>query len=489
MEAFEEAERGKALAKKAAETKGTLKSPIARRISQTGVVGKAEDQGLTTVTLTGLSPGVAAEMSKLTSVKMEPAEQMLDTSIPPQALSQPAIHGKMDPALANLPPFPPSKLGASKAAGKLDPVLANLPPFPPSKLGSSAKKGKKKKDDLPIPAPPLIAPASPVPIVKKIKLTPKVKKAKQPDVLEADPMVTSGAVLSPGVKEEPDTVLQQSASSIDSAIKVKAEPVSPTKTIKKGTKGVPDQVDPSLIETGLRLPQSMSGQSGSVIKMLLNTPTQFSSPTVSTQSINSAEKVQKSGTSPEAMDHSIVKSEGVYMGDEPTLLLSSDIMEQTETVGDEDMFDKKKVKRVIKKTILMDPMDVDDEDDDLDDLDDEDDDDLDNVDESGEWEFENQDGKLVIADFPKKGAGDADEKHGAEAGKGKKSPKRPNPKKRTPSKGKGDGADTGDYKIPNNFCLLFLFTSASVVIFTPHTHTNDVWVVYWNNTPTLYIRL
>ncbi|XP_033738827.1 HMG domain-containing protein 4-like isoform X2 [Pecten maximus] len=437
MEAFEEAERTKTTAKKVPEAKGSQKSPAARKSGQ--IVGKAVDAGLTAVTLTGLSQGVAAEVGKLTAVKMEPAEQMLDTSIPPQALSQPAIPGKMDPALANLPPFPPSKLGtSSKPAipGKIDPVLANLPPFPPSKLGNSSKKGKKKKDEVgSLPAPPLIAPTSPVISgAKKVKTTPKVKKPKQPDLMDTEPHLVGGAMI-----EDQEVGILQSGTLSDNTIKVKTEPVSPGKTVKKGLKASPPSIDPSLIETGIRIPPTMAGQSGSVIKMLLNTPTQFSSPTVSTQSINTGEKAQKH--SPESMDTSIVKSEAMYLGDESTILLSTDIMEQTETVGDEDVFDKKKPKKIIKKTILMDPMDDDDDDDDLDDLDD-DDDDFDNVDESGEWEFENQDGKLVIADFPKKGNEEAEEdKHAMDSGKGKKSPKRPTPKKRAPSKGKSEGAD------------------------------------------------
>ncbi|OWF55005.1 HMG box-containing protein 4-like [Mizuhopecten yessoensis] len=445
MEAFEEAERIKTTTKKVPETKGSQKSPAARKSGHIGIVGKAADTVLTAVTLTGLSQGVAAEVGKLTAVKMEPAEQMLDTSIPPQALPQPAIPGKMDPALANLPPFPPSKLGTlSKPAipGKIDPVLANLPPFPPSKLGNSSKKGKKKKDDIgPITTPPLIAPASPIVAgAKKVKTTPKAKKSKQQELMEVEPHLMGGA-MSVGVTEEQDIGVLQSGSLSDSSVKVKTEPTSPGKTVKRGLKGSPSAIDPSLIETGIRMPQSIAGQSGSVIKMLLNTPTQFSSPTVSTQSINTSEKAQKLGTSPEAMDTSIVKSEAMYLGDESTILLSTDIMEHTETVGDEDVYDKKKQKKIIKKTILMDPMDDDEDDDDLDDLDD-DDDDFDNGDEAGEWEFENQDGKLVIADFPKKGNEELEEdKQAVDSNKGKKSPKRPTPKKRPQSKGKADGAD------------------------------------------------
>lgn len=433
MEAFEEAERTKVTAKKVPEAKGNQKSPAARKSGQ--IAGKSVDTGLTGVTLTGLSQGVAAEVGKLTAVKMEPAEQMLDTSIPPQALSQPAIPGKMDPALANLPPFPPSKLGTlSKPAipGKIDPVLANLPPFPPSKLGNSSKKGKKKKDEMSaLPTPPLVSPASPIlSAAKKTKTTPKPKKIKQPEMMETEPHLA--------MIEDQDAGSLQPGTFTDSSVKVKTEPISPGKTVKKGTKVSTPSIDPSLIETGIRIPPAMAGQSGSVIKMLLNTPTQFSSPTVSTQSINSGEKVQKVVT--DSMDTSVVKSEAMYLGDESTLLLSTDIMEQTETVGEEDVYDKKKPKKIIKKTILMDPMDDDDDDDDLDDLDD-DDDDFDNVDESGEWEFENQDGKLVIADFPKKGGEEMDDDKQTMEGKGKKSPKRPTPKKRASNKGKGDGAD------------------------------------------------
>ncbi|XP_060069920.1 HMG domain-containing protein 4-like [Ylistrum balloti] len=431
MEAFEEAERIKTTTKKVPETKSNQKSPAARKSAQVGGVGKTVDTGLAAVTLTGLTQGVAAEVGKLTAVKMEPAEQMLDTSIPPQALSQPAIPGKMDPALANLPPFPPSKLGTSSKpaiSGKIDPVLANLPPFPPSKLGNSSKKGKKKKDDVgTLPTPSLIAPVSPIVSgSKKGKTTPKAKKLKQQEMMDVDEAII----------EDKESGILQSGS--DSSITVKTEPISPGKNVKKTVKASPPSMDPSLIETGIRIPPAIAGQSGSVIKMLLNTPTQFSSPTVSTQSIHTGEKGQKA--SPDTMDTSIVKSEAMFLGDESTIMLSTDIMEQTETVGDEDVFDNKKTKKVIKKTILMDPMDDDEDDDDLDDLDD-DDDDFDNVDESGEWEFENQDGKLVIADFPKKGNEEMEEDKPVDSSRGKKSPKRPTPKKRPPSKGKADGPD------------------------------------------------
>lgn len=283
--------------------------------------------------------------------------------------------------------------------------------------------------------------------------------------IKTEPMQVSGPFVSPGeavmgdqhgsVKDEPiDTVdpnilLPQSApgSALLTHLTKMAQQegnVSPTKTPpkKKMPKAKTVKEEPVTSMAG-------DSQSKSVIKMLLNKPAQFSEPVISTQTlsqINSPvlDKNVKKPVRLKLSTESTPVSQIGPAGDAPyghvapaAITGSMDTgRPSTSSVG---MDIKKKIKKTKRKqsVSILDEDDDDDEEFDEEEDDDDDDlmeDDLDDNDDEMDWEFETQDGNLIIADEtpkkstkktpPSKKKGKKDENQSnSGAGKEKKGPK------------------------------------------------------------------
>lgn len=183
------------------------------------------------------------------------------------------------------------------------------------------------------------------------------------------------------VKEEPSdlssaatlsaNVIGQSPTSTKKQKQIKSEPV----TSKKQQMGVVSQ-EPATTPTK---------KGKSVIKMLLNTPTQFTAPTVSTTAISSDK--------PKELDKSIDVPVEPVVKSEPTVVNVS-------------------AEKTVKK-IIMSPSDLDDghlsfdEDEDDDEFDDElDDEDEGDDEDEMDWQFESQDGTLLAQEeLARKGKG------------------------------------------------------------------------------------
>lgn len=253
--------------------------------------------------------------------------------------------------------------------------------------------------------------------------------------VKTEPMLVSGPFVSPGeavmgdqhgsVKDEPiDTVdpnilLPQSTpgSALLTHLTKMAQQegnVSPTKTPpkKKTPKAKAVKEEPITSMAG-------DSQSKSVIKMLLNKPAQFSEPVISTQTlsqINSpvSEKNIKKPVRLKLSTESTPVSQIGPAGDAPFSHVAPAAITGSTTIGRPStsgvgMDIKKKMKKTKRKqsVSILDEDDDDDEEYDDEEEDDDDDDlmedDLDDNDEDMDWEFETQDGNLIIADeTPKK---------------------------------------------------------------------------------------
>lgn len=283
--------------------------------------------------------------------------------------------------------------------------------------------------------------------------------------IKTEPMLVSGPFVSPGeavmgdqigsVKDEPiDTVdpnilLPQSAPG--SALLTHLTKMAQQEGNVSPTKSPPKKKTPKAKTVKEEPVTSMAGdsQSKSVIKMLLNKPAQFSEPVISTQTlsqINSpvSDKTVKKPVRLKLSTESTPVSQIGPAGDAsyghaaPTAITGS--MDtgrpSTSSVG---MDIKKKIKKTKRKqsVSILDEEDDDDEEYDEEEDDDDDDlmeDDLDDNDDEMDWEFETQDGNLIIADEtpkkstkktpPSKKKGKKDENQSnSGAGKEKKGPK------------------------------------------------------------------
>ncbi|XP_062592739.1 HMG box-containing protein 4-like [Saccostrea cucullata] len=250
----------------------------------------------------------------------------------------------------------------------------------------------------------------------------------KPGSVKTEPMLVSGPFVSPGetvmgdqnfsVKDEPiDTVdpnilLPQSAPGsalLTHLTKIAQQEgnVSPTKPPAKKKTPKPKMKE----EPG----PSMAGdsQSKSVIKMLLNKPAQFSEPVISTQTLSQINSPvsDKNVKKPIKMKISTEGSSMSHMGPAgdafihgaPATVTSPVESNKSPTSGS----DKKKAKKTKRKqsVSILDDEDEDEEEYDEDDDDDDDliDDDIDDNEDDMDWEFETQDGNLIIADeVPKK---------------------------------------------------------------------------------------
>ncbi|XP_061181735.1 nucleoprotein TPR-like [Saccostrea echinata] len=275
--------------------------------------------------------------------------------------------------------------------------------------------------------------------------------------VKTEPIMVSGPFVSPGetvmgdqnfsVKDEPiDTVdpnilLPQSAPGsalLTHLTKIAQQEgsVSPTKTpAKKKTPKPKIKEEPG---------PSMAGdvQSKSVIKMLLNKPAQFSEPVISTQTLSqiNSPMSDKNVKKPIKMKISTEGSSVSHMGPggdafghvAPANVISPVESNKSSTSGAGT--DKKKAKKTKRKqsVSILDDEDEDDEDYDEEDDDDDDDlidDDLDDNEDDMDWEFETQDGNLIIADeVPKRSTGTS---------------------KKTPSKKKGKKDDGQSFAVTN----------------------------------------
>lgn len=283
--------------------------------------------------------------------------------------------------------------------------------------------------------------------------------------IKTEPMLVSGPFVSPGeavmgdqigsVKDEPiDTVdpnilLPQSAPG--SALLTHLTKMAQQEGNVSPTKSPPKKKTPKAKTVKEEPVTSMAGdsQSKSVIKMLLNKPAQFSEPVISTQTLSqinspvsdkNVKKPVRLKLSTESTPVSQIGPAGdaSYGHAAPTAITGS--MDtgrpSTSSVG---MDIKKKLKKTKRKqsVSILDEEDDDDEEYDEEEDDDDDDlmeDDLDDNDDEMDWEFETQDGNLIIADEtpkkstkktpPSKKKGKKDENQSnSGAGKEKKGPK------------------------------------------------------------------
>lgn len=283
--------------------------------------------------------------------------------------------------------------------------------------------------------------------------------------IKTEPMLVSGPFVSPGeavmgdqigsVKDEPiDTVdpnilLPQSAPG--SALLTHLTKMAQQEGNVSPTKSPPKKKTPKAKTVKEEPVTSMAGdsQSKSVIKMLLNKPAQFSEPVISTQTLSqinspvsdkNVKKPVRLKLSTESTPVSQIGPAGdaSYGHATPTAITGS--MDtgrpSTSSVG---MDIKKKIKKIKRKqsVSILDEEDDDDEEYDEEEDDDDDDlmeDDLDDNDDEMDWEFETQDGNLIIADEtpkkstkktpPSKKKGKKDENQSnSGAGKEKKGPK------------------------------------------------------------------
>lgn len=283
--------------------------------------------------------------------------------------------------------------------------------------------------------------------------------------IKTEPMLVSGPFVSPGeavmgdqigsVKDEPiDTVdpnilLPQSAPG--SALLTHLTKMAQQEGNVSPTKSPPKKKTPKAKTVKEEPVTSMAGdsQSKSVIKMLLNKPAQFSEPVISTQTLSqinspvsdkNIKKPVRLKLSTESTPVSQIGPAGdaSYGHAAPTAITGS--MDtgrpSTSSVG---MDIKKKIKKTKRKqsVSILDEEDDDDEEYDEEEDDDDDDlmeDDLDDNDDEMDWEFETQDGNLIIADEtpkkstkktpPSKKKGKKDENQSnSGAGKEKKGPK------------------------------------------------------------------
>lgn len=283
--------------------------------------------------------------------------------------------------------------------------------------------------------------------------------------IKTEPMLVSGPFVSPGeavmgdqigsVKDEPiDTVdpnilLPQSAPG--SALLTHLTKMAQQEGNVSPTKSPPKKKTPKAKTVKEEPVTSMAGdsQSKSVIKMLLNKPAQFSEPVISTQTLSqinspvsdkNVKKPVRLKLSTESTPVSQIGPAGdaSYGHAAPTAITGS--MDtgrpSTSSVG---MDIKKKIKKTKRKqsVSILDEEDDDDEEYDEEEDDDDDDlmeDDLDDNDDEMDWEFETQDGNLIIADEtpkkstkktpPSKKKGKKDENQSnSGAGKEKKGPK------------------------------------------------------------------
>ncbi|KAK3090077.1 hypothetical protein FSP39_008975 [Pinctada imbricata] len=186
-------------------------------------------------------------------------------------------------------------------------------------------------------------------------------------------------------------------------IKMEVKSPPPPKSSKKGkTKQSPaEQGMKGSRSPPIRTEPGESGK-GSVIKMLLNKPTQFSDPKVSTQSLT---KSTESGASPPKSESKGKKGLKVKKELAPEMLKVDTGIVKKEDVGmvspgaRETTSGMMSPSRMQKLSSPMNDVDDDDDDDDLDDVDLDEEDDLDpSIDDSMEWEFETQDGSLIIAE-------------------------------------------------------------------------------------------
>lgn len=283
--------------------------------------------------------------------------------------------------------------------------------------------------------------------------------------IKTEPMLVSGPFVSPGeavmgdqigsVKDEPiDTVdpnilLPQSAPG--SALLTHLTKMAQQEGNVSPTKSPPKKKTPKAKTVKEEPVTSMAGdlQNKSVIKMLLNKPAQFSEPVISTQTLSqinspvsdkNVKKPVRLKLSTESTPVSQIGPAGdaSYGHAAPTAITGS--MDtgrpSTSSVG---MDIKKKIKKTKRKqsVSILDEEDDDDEEYDEEEDDDDDDlmeDDLDDNDDEMDWEFETQDGNLIIADEtpkkstkktpPSKKKGKKDENQSnSGAGKEKKGPK------------------------------------------------------------------
>lgn len=301
-------------------------------------------------------------------------------------------------------------------------------------------------------------------------------KPKKAGAKQGSPTVTAPVQQSP-VKQMPPTgitivrneqgqnVVLSVAGGVPGMVKVEQSVTPPKKAKGKGkvkeamavdapeiSPGVPVKTEPSEMMTGVIPPQAItlpvSGSSKkqkqvktepvvpniqdsppptkkgkSVIKMLLNTPTQFTTPTVSTTAISSDKGSKKSPASPEKVKD--IKKENI----------------KSKVVVEPGKNGSGPVRKIIMSpSDVEDGSDEDEEDDDFDDDeedDDEDDDDMDD-DEETEWQFEHQDGTLVNPDELKKRV------HEDSSPESKKGKKKAAKKKMVQDEDDGDDDDFGD---------------------------------------------
>ncbi|XP_056020237.1 HMG domain-containing protein 4-like isoform X3 [Ostrea edulis] len=248
--------------------------------------------------------------------------------------------------------------------------------------------------------------------------------------VKTEPMLVSGPFVSPG-----ETVMGDQNSS------VKDEPidtVDPNVLLPQSTPGSAllthltkmaqqeGNITPSKTSARKKPPKpkikeepgpSMAGDSHnkSVIKMLLNKPAQFSEPVISTQTLSqiksptSDKNVKKPiklklTTEPPAVSH--VGSAGDAFSHVASVTVTSPVDSNKPSTSGAGSTKKKAKKTKRKQSVsVLDDEDEDDEEYDEDDDDDDDliDDDMDDNEDDMDWEFETQDGNLIIADeVPKK---------------------------------------------------------------------------------------
>lgn len=283
--------------------------------------------------------------------------------------------------------------------------------------------------------------------------------------IKTEPMLVSGPFVSPGeavmgdqigsVKDEPiDTVdpnilLPQSAPG--SALLTHLTKMAQQEGNVSPTKSPPKKKTPKAKTVKEEPVTSMAGdsQSKSVIKMLLNKPAQFSEPVISTQTLSqinspvSDKNVKKPVRLKLSTESSPVSQIGpagdASYGHAAPAAISGSMDTGRPSTSSVGMDIKKKIKKTKRKqsVSILDEEDDDDEEYDEEEDDDDDDlmeDDLDDNDDEMDWEFETQDGNLIIADEtpkkstkktpPSKKKGKKDENQSnSGAGKEKKGPK------------------------------------------------------------------
>lgn len=283
--------------------------------------------------------------------------------------------------------------------------------------------------------------------------------------IKTEPMLVSGPFVSPGeavmgdqigsVKDEPiDTVdpnilLPQSAPG--SALLTHLTKMAQQEGNVSPTKSPPKKKTPKAKTVKEEPVTSMAGdsQSKSVIKMLLNKPAQFSEPVISTQTLSqinspvsdkNVKKPVRLKLSTESTPVSQIGPAGdASYGHAAPAAISGSMDTGRPSTSSVGMDIKKKIKKTKRKqsVSILDEEDDDDEEYDEEEDDDDDDlmeDDLDDNDDEMDWEFETQDGNLIIADEtpkkstkktpPSKKKGKKDENQSnSGAGKEKKGPK------------------------------------------------------------------